>query len=86
VRAWMKGEHAPAAAILVRLLVGGVVLSEGIQKFLYPPCRVRRSKAASSARRMASRTNSARRRSLAGATRSRSRALRSSISMSIRSI
>lgn len=27
---------APAATILVRLLVGGVFLSEGIQKFLYP--------------------------------------------------
>jgi len=28
--------EAPAAIILVRLLVGGVFLSEGIQKFLYP--------------------------------------------------
>jgi putative oxidoreductase len=28
--------RAPAAAILVRLLVGAVFLSEGIQKFLYP--------------------------------------------------
>jgi uncharacterized membrane protein YphA (DoxX/SURF4 family) len=27
---------APAAVILVRLLVGGVFLSEGIQKFVYP--------------------------------------------------
>lgn len=27
---------APAATILVRLLAGGVFLSEGIQKFLYP--------------------------------------------------
>src|SRR5439155_16721556 len=27
---------APAAVILVRLIVGGVFLSEGIQKFLYP--------------------------------------------------
>jgi putative oxidoreductase len=26
----------PAAALLVRLLVGGVFVSEGIQKFLYP--------------------------------------------------
>jgi putative oxidoreductase len=26
----------PAATILVRLVVGGVFLSEGIQKFLYP--------------------------------------------------
>jgi putative oxidoreductase len=28
--------RAPAATVLVRLLVGGVFLSEGIQKFLYP--------------------------------------------------
>jgi uncharacterized membrane protein YphA (DoxX/SURF4 family) len=28
--------HASAAVILVRLLVGGVFLSEGVQKFLYP--------------------------------------------------
>lgn len=28
--------EAPAAIILVRFLVGGVFLSEGIQKFLYP--------------------------------------------------
>jgi putative oxidoreductase len=28
--------HAPAAVILVRLIVGGVFLSEGIQKFLFP--------------------------------------------------
>jgi putative oxidoreductase len=27
---------APAATVLVRLLVGSVFLSEGIQKFLYP--------------------------------------------------
>src|ERR1700675_4370575 len=27
---------APAALILIRLIVGGVFLSEGIQKFLYP--------------------------------------------------
>lgn len=27
---------APAAVVLVRLLVGGVFLSEGMQKFLYP--------------------------------------------------
>lgn len=32
----MNGERAPAGVILVRLLVGGVFLSEGIQKFLYP--------------------------------------------------
>jgi uncharacterized membrane protein YphA (DoxX/SURF4 family) len=28
--------RAPAAVVLVRLLVGGVFVSEGIQKFLYP--------------------------------------------------
>ncbi len=28
--------NAPAATVLVRLLVGGVFLSEGIQKFLFP--------------------------------------------------
>jgi putative oxidoreductase len=28
--------RAPAATLLVRVLVGGVFLSEGIQKFLYP--------------------------------------------------
>ena len=28
--------HAPAATILIRILVGSVFLSEGIQKFLYP--------------------------------------------------
>jgi uncharacterized membrane protein YphA (DoxX/SURF4 family) len=28
--------HAPAAVVLVRLLVGWVFLTEGIQKFLYP--------------------------------------------------
>src|SRR5947199_5897831 len=27
---------APAAVILVRLIVGGVFLSEGVQKFLFP--------------------------------------------------
>jgi putative oxidoreductase len=39
----MRGLHkrvsngdAPAATVLVRLLVGGVFVSEGIQKFLYP--------------------------------------------------
>src|SRR6266513_3317386 len=29
--------NAPASTVLVRLLVGSVFLSEGIQKFLYPP-------------------------------------------------
>lgn len=28
--------HAPAATVLIRLIVGAVFLSEGIQKFLYP--------------------------------------------------
>jgi putative oxidoreductase len=28
--------HAPAAVLIIRLLVGAVFLSEGIQKFLYP--------------------------------------------------
>lgn len=28
--------HAPAAVILVRMMVGAVFLSEGIQKFLFP--------------------------------------------------
>ncbi len=32
----MLGTRAPAAMILVRLLVGSVFFSEGIQKFLYP--------------------------------------------------
>ena len=32
----MLSTSAPAATILVRLAVGGVFLSEGIQKFLYP--------------------------------------------------
>lgn len=28
--------HAPAATLLIRLLVGGVFLAEGLQKFLFP--------------------------------------------------
>jgi len=32
----MLATDAPAAVVLVRLLVGGVFLSEGIQKFLFP--------------------------------------------------
>lgn len=31
--------HGPAAAILIRIMVGSVFLSEGIQKFLYPELR-----------------------------------------------
>ncbi len=33
---WIARTNAPAAVILVRLLVGCVFLSEGIQKFLFP--------------------------------------------------
>jgi putative oxidoreductase len=33
---WATASRAPAATILVRLLVGAVFLSEGIQKFLFP--------------------------------------------------
>ncbi len=36
LRARVLGSRAPAATVLVRLLVGAVFLSEGIQKFLYP--------------------------------------------------
>jgi putative oxidoreductase len=36
VTRWRDPQAAPAAAIFVRLLVGGVFVSEGIQKFLYP--------------------------------------------------
>jgi uncharacterized membrane protein YphA (DoxX/SURF4 family) len=32
---WFTATSAPAAVILIRLMVGGVFLSEGIQKFLY---------------------------------------------------
>ena len=35
-RHWSFDSHAAAAVLLVRLLVGWVFLSEGIQKFLYP--------------------------------------------------
>jgi len=33
---WMVGSDAPAAVILVRLMVGAVFLEEGLQKFLFP--------------------------------------------------
>lgn len=33
---WSHGTAAPAATILIRLMVGGVFLAEGLQKFLYP--------------------------------------------------
>jgi uncharacterized membrane protein YphA (DoxX/SURF4 family) len=36
VKLWHNAERAPAGVVLVRLLVGGVFLSEGIQKFLTP--------------------------------------------------
>src|SRR5438552_17240075 len=32
----MLATDAPAAVVLVRLLVGGVFLSEGVQKFVFP--------------------------------------------------
>ncbi|MFI0470719.1 MULTISPECIES: DoxX family protein [Saccharopolyspora] len=32
----LLGTQAPAAVILIRLVVGGIFLSEGIQKFLFP--------------------------------------------------
>jgi uncharacterized membrane protein YphA (DoxX/SURF4 family) len=32
----LAATHAPAAVVLVRLMVGAVFLSEGIQKFLFP--------------------------------------------------
>lgn len=31
--------HVPTATILIRLMVGGIFLSEGIQKFLDPAVR-----------------------------------------------
>jgi putative oxidoreductase len=36
LRSWVFESRAPAASVLVRLLVGTVFLSEGIQKFLFP--------------------------------------------------
>jgi putative oxidoreductase len=33
---FLFASRAPAATILIRLLVGGVFLSEGVQKFLFP--------------------------------------------------
>ena len=35
----LLASKAPAATILIRLMVGGVFLSEGIQKFLEPTVR-----------------------------------------------
>jgi len=36
MRNFLFSTNAPRATILIRLLVGGVFLSEGIQKFLFP--------------------------------------------------
>jgi putative oxidoreductase len=36
LKSWLFDASAPAPVLLVRLLVGVVFLSEGIQKFLYP--------------------------------------------------
>ncbi|HEU4410766.1 MAG TPA: DoxX family protein [Polyangiaceae bacterium] len=35
-RAWLFRGEAPAATVLIRLAVGAVFLSEGVQKFLFP--------------------------------------------------
>ena len=35
IRKWIFASDAPRAVLLVRLLVGGVFVSEGIQKFLF---------------------------------------------------
>jgi putative oxidoreductase len=36
IRAWLFRTDAPVAVILIRFVVGGVFLVEGIQKFLFP--------------------------------------------------
>ena len=36
LRAWLFAAQAPRAVVLIRLLVGAVFLSEGVQKFLFP--------------------------------------------------
>ena len=36
IRDWLCKSDAPPATILIRLVVGGVFLAEGIQKFLFP--------------------------------------------------
>lgn len=36
LRVWFLDERAPGSVALVRVMVGWVFLSEGIQKFLYP--------------------------------------------------
>lgn len=35
-RWWLGATSAPSAVLLIRLVVGGIFLSEGVQKFLYP--------------------------------------------------
>jgi uncharacterized membrane protein YphA (DoxX/SURF4 family) len=35
-RWWLGATSAPAAVLLIRVVVGGIFLSEGVQKFLYP--------------------------------------------------
>ena len=32
----LTGTNAPAATLLIRVMVGGIFLSEGVQKFIYP--------------------------------------------------
>jgi putative oxidoreductase len=32
----LAATHAPAATILIRIVIGGIFLTEGMQKFLYP--------------------------------------------------
>ena len=36
LRWWLGVTSAPGAVVLIRLLVGGVFVSEGVQKFLFP--------------------------------------------------
>lgn len=36
LRWWLGPTTAPAAVVLIRIVVGGIFLSEGVQKFLFP--------------------------------------------------
>jgi uncharacterized membrane protein YphA (DoxX/SURF4 family) len=36
IKQWLVGADAPTSVVLVRLMVGWVFMSEGIQKFLFP--------------------------------------------------
>ena len=36
IKNWVRKSSAPASVVLIRLMVGGIFLSEGIQKFLFP--------------------------------------------------